>query len=167
MPIDGTIPPNNAVVLKEGRLDLSSGPARIEIAGDQPEMIYVAIEPYADLAPGAPSQVPPARFRTAAGGAPVRLREGIPGAITASMLSAQPLPPQSLALRMRARPTSMYSWVRPTDPAGQDPDQPRPDSGGDRRARCRDEHLQPGCAWFQGAWLPGQARRRGQVSALI
>src|ERR1035437_4646286 len=45
-----TIRRNNAVVLKEGKLDLSSGKDKIEIAGDQPEMIYVAIEPYANLA---------------------------------------------------------------------------------------------------------------------
>ena len=42
-----TIRRNNAVVLKEGKLDLSSGRDRIEIVGDQPEMIYVAIEAYA------------------------------------------------------------------------------------------------------------------------
>uniref|UniRef100_Q022X6 Acetyl xylan esterase n=1 Tax=Solibacter usitatus (strain Ellin6076) TaxID=234267 RepID=Q022X6_SOLUE len=36
---------NNAVVLKEGKLDLSSGRDKIEIAGDQPEMLYVAVEP--------------------------------------------------------------------------------------------------------------------------
>jgi len=42
-----TIRRNNAVVLKEGKLDLSSGKDRIEITADQPEMIYVAIEPYA------------------------------------------------------------------------------------------------------------------------
>src|SRR5579863_7381366 len=44
-----TIRRNYAVVLKEGKLDLSSGKDTIEIAGDQPEMIYVAIEPYAAL----------------------------------------------------------------------------------------------------------------------
>ena len=44
-----TIRRNNAVVLKEGKLDLSSGKDRIEIAGDQPEMIYVAVEAYANL----------------------------------------------------------------------------------------------------------------------
>ena len=44
-----TIRRNNAVVLREGRLDLSSGKDKIEIAGGQPEMIYVAIEPYARL----------------------------------------------------------------------------------------------------------------------
>jgi cephalosporin-C deacetylase len=46
-----TVRRNNAVVLKEGRLDLSSGRDTIEIVGDQPEMIYVAIEAYAELAP--------------------------------------------------------------------------------------------------------------------
>src|SRR5579871_5242308 len=44
-----TIRRNNAVVLKEGKLDLSSGSDKIEIKGDQPEMIYVAVEPYAKL----------------------------------------------------------------------------------------------------------------------
>ena len=46
-----TIRRNNAVVLKEGKLDLSSAKATIEIAGDQPGMIYVAVEAYADLTP--------------------------------------------------------------------------------------------------------------------
>src|SRR5208283_1275779 len=50
-----TIRRNNAVVLKEGKLDLSSGKDKIEIAGDQPEMIYVAIEAYATLASPAPA----------------------------------------------------------------------------------------------------------------
>jgi cephalosporin-C deacetylase len=50
-----TIRRNNAVVLKEGKLDLSSGKDRIEIVGDQPEMIYVAIEAYANLASAAPA----------------------------------------------------------------------------------------------------------------
>lgn len=35
----------DAVVLKEGKLDVSSGKDTIQITGDQPEMIYVAIEP--------------------------------------------------------------------------------------------------------------------------
>ena len=38
---------NNAVVLKEGKLDLSSGQAQIEAVSDEPGMIYVSIEPYA------------------------------------------------------------------------------------------------------------------------
>jgi len=45
-----TIRRNNAVVLKEGKLNLSSGRDTIQVAGDQPEMIYVAIEPYSDVA---------------------------------------------------------------------------------------------------------------------
>jgi cephalosporin-C deacetylase-like acetyl esterase len=51
-----TVRRNNAVVLKEGKLDLSSGSDKIEISGDQPEMIYVAIEPCAPLATTAPTQ---------------------------------------------------------------------------------------------------------------
>jgi cephalosporin-C deacetylase-like acetyl esterase len=42
---------NNAVVLKEGTLDLSSGKAIIEVVGDQPGMIYVAVEAYKELDP--------------------------------------------------------------------------------------------------------------------
>jgi len=44
-----TIRRNNAVVLKEGKLDLSSGKDKIETTGDEPEMLYVAIEPAAKL----------------------------------------------------------------------------------------------------------------------
>ena len=49
-----TIRRNNAVVVKEGKLDLSSGKATIEVVGDQPEMLYVAIEPYGNLVPATP-----------------------------------------------------------------------------------------------------------------
>jgi cephalosporin-C deacetylase len=45
-----TVRRNNAVVLKEGKLDLSSGQDKIEISGGEPEMIYVAIEPVANPA---------------------------------------------------------------------------------------------------------------------
>ncbi|MEO8075206.1 MAG: acetylxylan esterase, partial [Acidobacteriota bacterium] len=48
-----TIRRNNAVVLKEGALDLSRGKATIEVVADQPEMIYVAVEASADLNPPA------------------------------------------------------------------------------------------------------------------
>ena len=50
-----TIRRNNAVVLKEGKLDLSSGKDKIEIVGDESEMIYVSIVPYANIAPATPS----------------------------------------------------------------------------------------------------------------
>jgi cephalosporin-C deacetylase len=46
-----TVRRNNGVVLKEGKLDLSTGKDKIEITGDEPAMIYVAIEPYAQLKP--------------------------------------------------------------------------------------------------------------------
>ena len=46
-----TIRRNNAVVLKEGTLDLSAGKTTIEIVADQPGMIYVAVEAVAELAP--------------------------------------------------------------------------------------------------------------------
>src|SRR5262249_58094723 len=42
---------DNAVVLKEGKLNLSTGKDTIEIVAEQPEMIYVAVEAYADLTP--------------------------------------------------------------------------------------------------------------------
>ncbi len=45
-----TIRRNNGVVLKEGKLDLTSGKDKIEITGDRPEMLYVAVEPYAPAA---------------------------------------------------------------------------------------------------------------------
>ncbi len=51
-----TIRRNNAEALKEGKLDLSSGKDKIEIIGDQPEMIYVAVEPYENPAPEAPAE---------------------------------------------------------------------------------------------------------------
>ena len=56
-----TIRRNNAVVLKEGTLDLSSGRAAIEIVADQPGMIYVAVEAYSDppAAAGAAAAEPP------------------------------------------------------------------------------------------------------------
>ena len=47
-----TIRRNNAVVLKEGTLDLSSGKDTIEIKADEPEMIYVAVEASSDHAGG-------------------------------------------------------------------------------------------------------------------
>ena len=53
-----TVRRNNAVVLKEGKLDLSSGQDKIEIVGDQPEMIYVAIQAYASLDGEVPAPVP-------------------------------------------------------------------------------------------------------------
>jgi cephalosporin-C deacetylase len=51
-----TIRRNNAVVLKEGKLDLSSGKYKIEITGDEPEMLYVAIDPVEKLSTAVPGE---------------------------------------------------------------------------------------------------------------
>lgn len=50
-----TVRRNNAVVLNKGKLDLSSGQDKIEIAASEPEMIYVAVEAYAHLVPETPA----------------------------------------------------------------------------------------------------------------
>jgi cephalosporin-C deacetylase len=63
-----TIRRNNAVVLKEGKLDLSSGKDAIEITGDLPEMLYVAVEPYATL--GTPAPAPQAAPEAGRGASP-------------------------------------------------------------------------------------------------
>ena len=60
-----TIRLNNAVVLKEGILDLSSGKAAIDVAVDRPGMIYVAVEAYEHLTS---STSPPARAGQFLGG---------------------------------------------------------------------------------------------------
>jgi cephalosporin-C deacetylase-like acetyl esterase len=62
-----TIRRNNATVLKEGTLDLSSGSDKIEITGDLPEMIYVAVEPDAKLATDPAPAVPAADAAAAPG----------------------------------------------------------------------------------------------------
>ena len=65
-----TVRRNNAIVLKEGKLDLSSGQDKIEITGDQPEMIYVAIEPYANTGGDLTAPNTPAPAVAGRGGAP-------------------------------------------------------------------------------------------------
>ena len=82
-----TIRRNNAVVLKEGKLDLSSGQDKIEIEGDQPEMIYVAIEPYAALAVAVPA--PGAATSSATPGGLAALNAGSPAPDAASTAAAQ------------------------------------------------------------------------------
>ena len=95
-----TIRRNNAVVLKEGKLDLSTGKDTIEIAGDQPEMIYVAVEAVADLAPAAPTS----------GRATGRASsEATPAATTASTPSAPPSRRRRSGCRRRGRQTSTRS----------------------------------------------------------
>src|ERR1035438_1050945 len=61
-----TVRRNNAVVLREGKLDLSSGKDKIEIKADEPEMIYVAIEPVAKLGDSAETAAAPGRGNSTA-----------------------------------------------------------------------------------------------------
>ena len=82
-----TIRRNNAVVLKEGKLDLSSGKDKIEIVGDQPEMIYVAIEPYAVLA--AASTAPSAPATSAGQSGAATPNQSSPAPDAASTAAAQ------------------------------------------------------------------------------
>jgi cephalosporin-C deacetylase len=51
-----TIRRNNAVVLKQGKLDLSTGSDKIEIEAGEPGMIYVAVEPYTPEGAEAPAK---------------------------------------------------------------------------------------------------------------
>jgi cephalosporin-C deacetylase-like acetyl esterase len=86
---------NNNVVLKEGKLDLSSGKATIEVVGDQPEMVYVAIQPYANLdgsVPEAPATPPAA----AAPAAPPPGPAGVASTAVTAAAAGQPRFPRSL-----------------------------------------------------------------------
>lgn len=65
-----TIRRNNKDVLKQGKLDLSSGKDRIEIVADQPEMIYVAVEPSANSSSGRPANREDGSSSSPAEGAP-------------------------------------------------------------------------------------------------
>ncbi len=104
-----TIRRNNAVVLKEGKVDLSSGNDKIEITGDQPEMIYVAVEPHAKLAPDAPS---------AADSAPPHSREATLGATTGSTRPALLSRRRNSGFRRRVPATSTHSGT-PNSPRRQ------------------------------------------------
>jgi hypothetical protein len=84
-----TIRRNNAVVLKEGKLDLSSGKDTIEIKGEEPEMIYVAVEPVAKLVPDAtPTEPAPAAPGGAVGA------ELTPGGTRAGIMGCMPWAPR-------------------------------------------------------------------------
>jgi cephalosporin-C deacetylase len=98
-----TIRRNNAVLLKEGKLDLSSGKDKIEITGDQPEMIYVTVEAYADLAgetPEAAAAAPPAAQAPAGPGrgAPSRFVGGNAGLNTGFYAVGAAVAPERIGL---------------------------------------------------------------------
>jgi len=99
-------PPQQCDILKEGKLDLSSGKDKIEIVGDQPEMIYVAVEPYANLA----SETPPPE-QNSAGAAPVFIG-GNTDRNNGLYALGPPSHPADLASRRRGLQTSMHSGMR-------------------------------------------------------
>ena len=152
-----TIRRNNAVVLKEGKLDLSSGKDTIEVSGDHPEMIYVAVEPYEELhARRRRSGHRRARIcRRKHGPQQWPLRGGRRrGACKDRALDAA-------AGRLRR------VLGRQAFGAGQSSDQPGPHARSDRRAGCRLEHVRAGCARVQSARLCRQAGEGREVPALI
>lgn len=85
-----TVRRNNAIVLAEGKLDLSAGKDKIEVTGDQPEMIYVAIEPYAALAADASGVDIPAGGSGQDAAANTPVESEVPG-VEASMFSLDAL----------------------------------------------------------------------------
>ena len=101
-----TVRRNNAVVLKEGKLDLTAGKATIEVVGDQPEMVYVAVEAYENLSPDAAAPAGEPRISLAA----------TPVATPVSTPSVPRWRPRRLDCPHRARQTSttsgMPSWRR-------------------------------------------------------
>ncbi len=97
-----TIRRNNAVVLKEGKLDLASGKDKIEITADEPEMIYVAVEAYAKLgesaaAPDAQTQ-PAAAMASAGRGAASPFTGGNAGRNTGFYAVGAAVEPQKLGM---------------------------------------------------------------------
>src|ERR1039457_3802434 len=62
-----TIRSNNAVVLKEGKLELLSGKDKIGTTGDRPELHYVAMQPVAKPVTDGTVATPEANAPTSAG----------------------------------------------------------------------------------------------------
>ncbi len=70
-----TILRNNQAVLASGKLDLTRGSAKIEIAGTEPEMLLVEVTP--DKTSAAPSPLPPPRTLVGAAVSPTLLRPSV------------------------------------------------------------------------------------------
>ena len=150
-----TIRRNNAVVLKEGTLDLSSGKATIEIVGDQPGMIYVAVE-----AVRGPDARRRGRRRATARASPA----ATPGATPGFYAVGAAVAPTKIGLST-PRPADFDAfWDGKLAAQAKVPDQRGADAGRDRRAGRRDEHVRARRARVEGARLRREARRRRQVS---
>jgi cephalosporin-C deacetylase len=115
-----TVRRNNAVVMKEGKLDLSSGKDTIEVTGDQPEMIYVAIEPYAVLPSAAP-----ASDATAVAPQASPANAAAPS-VTAAAAGAPAFPRSPYTGGNTGRNTGLYAVGAAVDPLHIAMDTPRP-----------------------------------------
>ena len=111
-----TIRRNNAVVLKEGKLDLSSGKDKIEIIGDQPEMIYVAVEPYENLAAETPAPEAAAPAAGLGRGAAPRFVGGNTGRNNGLYAVGAAVAPTKSGSRRRVPTTSMHSGTANSPP---------------------------------------------------
>ncbi|HXE09321.1 MAG TPA: acetylxylan esterase [Acidobacteriaceae bacterium] len=122
-----TVRRDNAVVVKEGKLDLSSGKATIEVTGDQPEMIYVAVEPYAMLpstgATEAATSAPPSTV--APGTSPAPANAPAPS-VTAAAAGAPAFQRSPYTGGNTGRNTGLYAVGAAVDPLHIPMDTPRP-----------------------------------------
>ena len=142
-----TIRRNNAVVLKEGTLDLSSGKATIEIVADQPGMIYVAVEAYADVTPAS----------AAPAGEGPRFVGGNTGRNTGFYAVGAAVAPTKIGLST-PRPADFDAfWDAKLAAQATLSDQRGADAGRDRRAGRRAEHVRARCARIEGARLRREA----------
>ena len=119
-----TVRRNNAVVLKEGKLDLSSGKDTIEVTGDQPEMIYVDVEPYAVL-PGADAAASAAPSAAAQAPAPPPANAAAPS-VTAAAAGVPAFQRSPYTGGNSGRNTGLYAVGAAVDPLHIPMDTPRP-----------------------------------------
>lgn len=126
-----TVRRDNAVVLKEGKLDLSTGKDTIEITGDQPEMIYVAVEPYAvlpsagDAANPPTPATPPAAAPTPATASPTPANAAAPS-VTAAAAGVPAFPRSPYTGGNTGRNNGLYAVGAAVDPLHIPMDTPRP-----------------------------------------
>ena len=151
-----TIRRNNAVVLKEGTLDLSSGKATIEIVG----------RPARDDLRGGRSRtrIWLRRRRAPRRASLPRFIGGNTGRNTGFYAVGAAVAPTKIGLST-PRPADFDAfWDAQARRAGEDSDQRRADAGRDRRAGRRAEHVRARRARVEGARLRREAGARGQVS---
>jgi len=153
-PYKWTIRRNNSVVLKEGKLDLSTGKATIEIVADQPEMIYVAVEAYDD---GSPVPTPPPNAGAS------RFTGGNTGRNTGFYAVGAAVSPRKIGLST-PRPADFDAfWESKLAAQAKVPINAALTLVETGCAGRGVECVPARCAGIKSAWLRGQAGQRGQV----